>query len=71
MPNDEAPAGAPNATGDKFLWIPILVELGEDVVARIIDRSPDVASALKEAKANFDVAVTEGEDLRRKGHENE
>lgn len=62
MPNDNA------TTGNKLDWIPILTELGEDIVARVIDRSPDIKAALLEAKANFNSAVDEGEALRKKGH---
>lgn len=56
------------SNGNKILWLPILTELGEDVVARLIDKSPDVKSAILEAKENFDKAVEEGEALKNKGH---
>lgn len=56
---------------DKLEWIPILTELGEDIVARIIEKSPDAKSALLKAKADFEAAEKEAGDLRRKGHENE
>ena len=56
---------------EKIEWIPILTELGEDVVARIIDKSPDVKSALLEARENFTKAEEEADALRRKGRENE
>lgn len=54
-----------------ILWLPILAELGEDVVARILDKSPDTASAILEAKKNFELAEEEAEALRRRGHEDE
>lgn len=54
---------------DNIEWLPILAELGEKTVARILDKSPDVKSALLEAKDNFDKAVDEADALKRKGHE--
>lgn len=63
MPPDEKP--------NPILWLPILTELGEDVIARIMDQSPDTADAILKARENFRLAQDEGEALRRKGHENE
>lgn len=54
---------------NKIEWLPILMELGEKTVARILDRSPDVATALKEAHENFVAAEAEAKALREKGHE--
>lgn len=54
---------------DKILWLPILAQLGEDVVARIIENSPDIQSAILEARANFIEAEKEADALKRKGHE--
>lgn len=56
---------------DKIEWIPILVDLGEAEVARILDKSPDAKTAIMEARENFKKAEEEGEALRRKGHEGE
>ena len=56
------------STPNKLLWIPIIVELGESTVGRIFDKSPDVKSALMEAKENFDKAEEEARALRSKGH---
>lgn len=50
-------------------WLPILTALGEEELARILDKSPDVASALLEAHANFQQAQRDAADLRREGHE--
>lgn len=52
-----------------ILWLPILTELSEEELARILDKSPDVASAILEAHANFRQAQRDAEDLRREGHE--
>lgn len=56
---------------NKTLWLPILAELGEDVIARIFDKSPDVKSAILEARENFKKAEDEANDLRKLGHESE
>jgi len=56
---------------DAILWLPILAALGEKEVARILDKSPDVQSALLAAKENFDKAAEEADALARKGHEND
>lgn len=50
-------------------WLPILAELGEEELARILDKSPDVKSAILAAKENADKAVEEAEALKKKGHE--
>lgn len=52
----------------KLEWLPILVELGEDVVTRLLDKSPDAASAIAEARENFQRAEEEAEALRSEGH---
>lgn len=54
---------------DKILWLPILMDLGEDIVARIMDKSPDTATAILEARENFKKAEDEANDLRKLGHE--
>lgn len=54
------------SNGSKILWIPIITELGEDIIARLLDKSPDVKTAILEAKDNFDKAVEEGEALKDK-----
>lgn len=54
---------------NKLEWLPILTELGEETIARILDKSPDVKSAILAAKENFDKAVDEADALKRKGHE--
>ena len=59
------------SNANPILWLPILTELGEDIVARILDESPDVVSALLEARANFLAAEDEAEALRHEGHEND
>ena len=56
---------------DQIEWLPILAELGEKTIARIFDKSPDVQSAILEARENFKRAVDEAEALKRKGHEND
>lgn len=56
---------------DAIEWLPILTELGEEEIARILDKSPDIQSAILEAKENFDKAVDEAEALRRMGHEDD
>lgn len=52
-----------------ILWLPILTALGEEELARILDKSPDTASALLEAHANFQQAQADAEALRHEGHE--
>jgi hypothetical protein len=54
---------------DKILWIPILTELGEKMVARIIEKSPDIQSAILEARENFKRAEEEADELKKMGHE--
>lgn len=54
---------------DKIEWLPILAELGEKTVARILDKSPDVKSALLAARENFQKAEEEADALKKKGHE--
>lgn len=49
-------------------WLPILMELGEDVLARILDKSPNIKSAILEARENFQAAQKEGQDLKDMGH---
>jgi hypothetical protein len=56
---------------EKIQWLPILVELGESVIARIIESSPDTKAAIMEARHNFVEAEKEAAALRRKGHETE
>jgi hypothetical protein len=56
---------------DNTEWLPILTELGEKEVARILDRSPDIQSAILEARENFQKAEEEADALKRKGHETE
>lgn len=56
---------------NKIEWLPILTELGEEEVARIMDSSPDTATAILEAHANFDQAVVEADALKKLGHETE
>jgi hypothetical protein len=56
---------------DKVNWLPILAELGEEAVARILDKSPDVQSAIMEARENFTKGEQEAKDLRKLGHEGE
>ena len=56
---------------DKILWIPILSELGEEAVARILDHSPDIQSAILDARENFKKAEEEADALLKKGHETE
>lgn len=58
---DEKPAS-------KLDWLPILIELGEDVLTRLLDKSPDAASAIAEARENFTQAEVEADALRREGH---
>lgn len=50
-------------------WLPILTELGEKTIARILDKSPDVKSAILEARENFQKAEDEADALLKKGHE--
>jgi hypothetical protein len=52
-------------------WLPILAELGEEAVARIIEKSPDVESAILAARENFTKAEQEAKDLRKLGHEDD
>jgi hypothetical protein len=52
-------------------WLPILMELGEKEVARILDRSPDARTALLQAHENFVAAEQEARNLRAEGHEND
>lgn len=54
---------------DKILWLPILAELGEKTVARIIEKSPDIQSAILEARENFKKAEEEADALKKMGHE--
>lgn len=54
---------------DKIEWLPILSELGEEIVARILDKSPDIQSAILEARENFTKLGEEATELRHKGHE--
>ena len=56
---------------EQIEWLPILAQLGEGVVARIIENSPDIQSAILEARANFVKAEEEAEALKKKGHEGE
>jgi len=51
-------------------WLPILAQLGEEEVARILDRSPDIQTAILEARKNFQQAGDEADELRKLGHEN-
>lgn len=53
---------------DKFEWLPILTRLGEETLARILDNSPDIQSAILEAHQNFEAAEKEAEELRKRGH---
>lgn len=52
-------------------WLPILAELGEKTISRILDKSPDIKTAILEARENFQKAEEEAEALRKKGHEND
>jgi len=52
-------------------WLPILTELGEREVARIFDKSPDIQSAILEARENFQEAENEAGELKKMGHEND
>jgi hypothetical protein len=56
---------------DVIKWLPILAELGEEAVARIIEKSPDVQSAILEARENFEKAEEEAAELKKLGHEDE
>lgn len=56
---------------DKIQWLPILTELGEEEVARIIEKSPDIKSAILKARKDFKTAETEAADLEKLGHESE
>lgn len=56
---------------EKIEWLPILMALGEKQIARILDKSPDVKSAILEARENFTKAEEEAEALKRKGHESD
>jgi len=55
----------------KVEWIPILTELGEETIARILDKSPDAKAAILAAHENFDKAVQDADALEKKGHESE
>ena len=50
-------------------WLPILTELGEDVVARIIENSPDIQSAILQARTEFTTGEREADALHKLGHE--
>ncbi|MEO6390818.1 MAG: hypothetical protein ABIP75_03140 [Pyrinomonadaceae bacterium] len=54
---------------DQFEWIPILTELGEAEVARLIERSPDTADAIRQAYAHWKAAQTEAANLRELGND--
>lgn len=54
---------------EKIEWLPILAELGEKTVARILDKSPDIQSAILEARKNFQKAEEEADALKKMGHE--
>lgn len=54
---------------DKIQWLPILAELGEKEIARILDKSPDIQSAILEARENFKKAEEEADALRKMGHD--
>jgi hypothetical protein len=56
---------------EKVEWLPILAELGESVVARIIENSPDVKSAILAGRENFQAAGKEADELGKMGHEEE
>lgn len=56
---------------DQMEWLPILAELGEKTVGRIIEKSPDVKSAILAARENFVKAEEEAKALRGRGHEND
>ena len=56
---------------EKIQWLPILAELGEATVARIIEKSPDIQSAILEARKNFAAAEIEADELSKLGHEND
>jgi len=56
---------------DKILWLPILTELGEDVVARIIEKSPDIQAAILQGREEFQKAKEEADALKKMGHEEE
>jgi hypothetical protein len=57
--------------GNQIEWLPILTQLGEKTIARIFDRSPDIQTAILEARENFQKAEEEARVLRNKGHEND
>jgi outer membrane murein-binding lipoprotein Lpp len=48
---------------NKLDWLPILVELGEEVVAQIIEKSPDFQSAILAAKEEADKAKSQADAL--------
>lgn len=56
---------------DKIQWLPILTELGEGFVARLVESSPDIQAAILAARDEFKNAQSEGEALKKKGHEND
>lgn len=57
--------------GKKIEWVPILAALGEETVARILEKSPDIQTAILEAHKNFEAAESEADDLKKLGHEND
>lgn len=54
---------------DKIEWLPILTELGEKELARIFDKSPDIQTAILEARESFQKAEQEADALKKMGHE--
>lgn len=53
----------------KIDWLPILLSLGEEEVARLMEKSPDTASAILAAHENFKKAEEEANALRKEGHD--
>jgi len=56
---------------DKIEWLPILTVLGEETLARIFDKSPDIQAAILDAHKNFVAAEKEADELRQMGHDAE
>jgi hypothetical protein len=54
---------------NKIEWLPILTELGEATVARIIEKSPDIKTAILTAREEFETAEKEVDELKKMGHE--
>lgn len=48
-----------------------LLELSEEELDRILDKSPDVQTALSEWRTNADNLINESIALRQLGHEND